>query len=74
MSIMQINDYKKDSAIVVLSRLVLKNEIGETFVKSSYDNNNIVIMPVTIGKQQGEIVEIISDLPEGTCSGPRENI
>ena len=66
MSIMHINDYKKDSAVVLYSRLVLKNEIGETFVKTIDDNNNIVIVPVTIGKQQGEIVEIISDLPEGT--------
>ena len=66
MSIMHINDYKKDSAVVLYSRLVLKNEIGETFVKTVDDNNNIVIIPITIGKQQGEIVEIISDLPEGT--------
>ena len=51
---------------MLYSRLVLKNEIGETFVKTIDDKNNIVIVPVTIGKQQGEIVEIISDLPEGT--------
>ena len=51
---------------MLYSRLVLKNEIGETFIKTVDDNNNIVIIPVTIGKQQGEIVEIISDLKEGT--------
>ena len=66
MSILKINDYKNDSAVVLLSRLVLKNDLGETFVKVVTNENKVDILPIRIGKQQGEMVEVISDLPVGT--------
>ena len=66
MSILKINDYKNDSAIVLSSRLVLKNDLGETFVKVVTNENKVDILSVRVGKQQGEIVEITSDLPVGT--------
>ena len=66
MSILKINDYKNDSAVVLSSRLVLKNDLGETFVKVVTNENKVDILPIRIGKQQGEMVEVISDLPVGT--------
>ncbi|MEC7083634.1 MAG: hypothetical protein VXW54_01685, partial [Bacteroidota bacterium] len=66
MSVLKINDYKNDSAIVLSSRLVLKNDLGETYVKIVTNENKVDILPVQIGKQQGEMVEVISDLPVGT--------
>ena len=66
MSILKINDYKNDSALVLSSRLVLKNDLGEAFVKVVTDDNKVEILPIRIGKQQGEMVEVTSDLPEGT--------
>ena len=66
MSILKINDYKNDSALVLSSRLVLKNDLGETFVKVVTNENKVDILPIRIGKQQGEMVEVISDLPVGT--------
>ena len=66
MCILKINDYKNDSAVVLSSRLVLKNDLGETFVKVITNENKVDMLPVRIGKQQGEMVEVISDLPVGT--------
>ncbi len=66
MSILKINDYKNDSAVVLSSRLVLKNDLGETFVKVVTNENKVDILPIRIGKQQGELVEVISGLPVGT--------
>lgn len=66
MTVLKINDYKNDSAIVLASRLVLKNELGETFVKVVNNDNQIDVVSVKVGKQQDEMVEIISDLPPGT--------
>ena len=66
MSILKINDYKNDSAVVLSSRLVLKNDLGETFVKVVTNENKVDILPIRIGKQQGEMVEVISDLTVGT--------
>lgn len=66
MSILKINDYKNDSAVVLSSRLVLKNDLGETFVKVVTNENKVEVLPVRIGKQQGEMVEVISGLPVGT--------
>ena len=66
MSILKINDYKNDSALVLSSRLILKNDLGEAFVKVVTDDNKVEILPIRIGKQQGEMVEVTSDLPEGT--------
>ena len=66
MSILKINDYKNDSAVVLSSRLVLKNDLGETFVKVVTNENKVDILPIRVGKQQGEMVEVISDLPVGT--------
>ena len=66
MCILKINDYKNDSAVVLSSRLVLKNDLGETFVKVVTNENKVDVLPVRIGKQQGEMVEVISDLPVGT--------
>ena len=66
MCILKINDYKNDSAVVLSSRLVLKNDLGETFVKVVTNENKVDILPIRIGKQQGEMVEVISDLPVGT--------
>ena len=66
MSVLKINDYKNDSAIVLSSRLVLKNDLGETYVKIVTNENKVDVLPVQIGKQQGEMVEVISDLPVGT--------
>ena len=36
MSILKINDYKNDSAVVLSSRLVLKNDLGRNICKSGY--------------------------------------
>ena len=66
MSILKINDYKNDSAVVLSSRLVLKNDLGETFVKVVTNENKVEVLPVRIGKQQGEMVEVTSGLPVGT--------
>ena len=66
MSILKINDYKNDSAIVLSSRLVLKNDLGEKYVKIVTNENTVDILPIRIGKQQGEMVEVISGLPVGT--------
>ena len=61
-----INDYTNDSAICLFSRLILKNADGETFVKSLNNENKVVVIAVKTGKQQGDLVEILTPLSEGT--------
>lgn len=60
-----INDYTNDSAICLSSRLILKNSSGGTFVKSIDKANNVFVIPVKVGKQEGGLVEIISNLEVG---------
>ena len=61
-----INDYTNDSAICLFSRLILKNADGDTFVKSLNKDDKVVVIAVKTGKQQGDLVEILTPLSEGT--------
>ena len=60
-----INDYSNDSAICLSSRLILKNADGDSFVKSLNSDNKVITVPVIIGKQQEDLVEILTPLSEG---------
>jgi len=66
MAELSINHYSKDSAVCLPSRLVLKDSKGKTFVKILDKNNNVVICPVKLGKNEKTIVEIISELEAGS--------
>jgi RND family efflux transporter MFP subunit len=61
-----INDYRNDTAICLFSRLILKDADGKTFVKSLNSENKVVIIPIKIGKQQGDLVEVLTPISEGT--------
>ncbi len=65
MAEIKINDYTNDSAICLSSRLILKDAYGNTFVKT-IENNIVKSLDVRVGKQQGELVEILSPIDIGT--------
>ena len=66
MAELRINHYSKDSAVCLPSRLVLKDSKGNTFLKVLDKNNNVLICPVKLGKNEKTIVEIISNLKAGS--------
>ena len=65
MAEIKINDYTNDSAICLSSRLILKDAYGKTFVKT-IENNIVKSLDVKVGKQQGELIEILSPIEIGT--------
>jgi len=65
MAEIKINDYTNDSAVCLSSRLILKDSYGKTFVKT-IQNNIVKNIAVKVGKQQDELIEILSPLEVGT--------
>lgn len=63
---MHINDYSIDSAICLYSRLILKNAEGETFIKTLNTQNKVVTSSIKLGKQEGQLIEVLSGLKVGT--------
>jgi RND family efflux transporter MFP subunit len=66
MGIMSINDYSVDSAICLSSRLILKNAEGETFIKVLDKNNVVNTVFVQLGKQEDQLIEVLSKIELGT--------
>tara|TARA_Y100000385_G_scaffold229407_1_gene240784 strand:+ start:2030 stop:3088 length:1059 start_codon:yes stop_codon:yes gene_type:complete len=65
MAEIKINDYTNDSAICLSSRLILKDAYGKTFVKT-VQGNLVKRIDVKVGKQQDELIEILSPIEVGT--------
>jgi RND family efflux transporter MFP subunit len=65
MAEIKINDYTNDSAICLSSRLILKDAYGKTFVKT-IQGNLVKRIDVKVGKQQDELIEILSPIEVGT--------
>jgi RND family efflux transporter MFP subunit len=61
-----INDYSIDSAICLSSRTILKNAYGETFVKTLNAQNKVVTCSIKLGKQEGQLIEVLGGLRVGT--------
>jgi RND family efflux transporter MFP subunit len=65
MAELNINHYRKDSAICLPSRLILKNAKGETYLKLVDDNNSVIIKNIVLGRNYQSEVEILSGVDEG---------
>ena len=65
MAEININDYTNDSSICLKSRLILKDALGNTYVKI-IKNGFVKTISIKVGKQQGELIEVLSDIDIGT--------
>lgn len=65
MAIIKIRDYTKENSISLSSRLISKNATGSSYLKILDENNIVGIKAVSLGKQSGNYVEIISDISPG---------
>jgi RND family efflux transporter MFP subunit len=61
MAEININDYTNDSAICLKSRLILKDASGKPYVKS-IKHKLVTTLEVTLGKQQGDLIEVLSPI------------
>ena len=66
MAVVKIRDYSKESCISISTRLISKNAKGESFIKVINSDNIVSSVSVFLGKQNGNNVEIISNLNPGT--------
>ena len=66
MAIVKIRDYSKENCISISTRLISKNAKGESFLKVINSDNIVSSVSVSLGKQNGNDVEIISNLKPGT--------
>jgi membrane fusion protein, multidrug efflux system len=67
----QINDYTNKNAILIPQSIISENANGEQFIyiiKNRNANNEAVAQRVVIktGKTQGDIIEVLENLPKGT--------
>ena len=65
MAIIKIRDYTKENSISLSSRLISKNATGSSYLKILDENNIVGIKAVSLGKQSGNYVEIISAISPG---------
>ena len=65
MAEININDYTNDSAICLKSRLILKDALGNTYIKV-IKNGLVKTISIKVGKQQGELIEVLSAIDIGT--------
>jgi len=68
---LQINDYTNNKAILIPQSIISENANGEQFVyvvKNKKENKEAVAQRVVIktGKTQGDVIEVIANLPVGT--------
>ena len=65
MAIIKIRDYTKENSISLSSRLISKNATGNSYLKVLDDDNVVTIKAVSLGKQNGNYVEILSEISPG---------
>ena len=65
MAIIKIRDYTKENSISLSSRLISKNATGNSYLKVLDDDNIVNIKAVSLGKQNGNYVEILSEISPG---------
>ena len=68
---LQINDYTNDKAILIPQSIISENSKGEQFVyvvKNKKSNQEAVATRVVVktGKTQGDVIEVLANLPAGT--------
>ena len=66
MAVVKIRDYLKENCISISTRLISKNASGESFLKILNSENIVSSIPVSLGKQNGNTVELTSKLMPGT--------
>lgn len=65
MAIIKIRDYTKENSIVLSSRLISKNASGSSFLKILNADNVVGTKAVSLGKQNGNYIEIVSEISSG---------
>lgn len=65
MAIIKIRDYTKENSISLSSRLISKNATGNSYLKVLDKDNVVNIKVVSLGKQNGNYVEIVSEISPG---------
>ena len=65
MAIIKIRDYTKENSISLSSRLISKNATGNSYLKVLDKDNVVNIKVVSLGKQNGNYVEILSEISPG---------
>ncbi|MDG2344099.1 MAG: efflux RND transporter periplasmic adaptor subunit [Flavobacteriales bacterium] len=65
MAIIKIRDYTKENSVSLSSRLISKNATGNSYLKVLDEDNIVSIKAVSLGKQNGNYVEVLSEISAG---------